>query len=1424
MSLSHPGNRRLAATEMIAAAVAFAGADSRWSRRQLRRRLLRWTAPALLVVLGCGMSWATFSLTFQGLVQTLNTGGSIALNSPAGIAVDAAGDVFVTDTNNNRIVEVTVQGVASVLTITGLSPSLSFPTAITTDGSGDLYVVDTGNNRVVEITAAGAGSAISTGSVTLSSPSGVALDQAGDIFISDTGNNRIVEVTSGGTAAALTITVSSGSATLSIPRGLGVNTSGALYIADSGHNRIVKVASGSTTGVVQSILGGVILSNPTAVTVDRMGNVFIADTGNNRIAQIDTSSNGTVLYTGSVTLNGPVGVALDAFGTAYIADTGNSRGLVVDSPVNGDLVVGDPTYSLNRTAVGFGHIPLGSSSAVTLTLQFTTGATALGSVQVLTAGVPSLDFTSGSSTTCNGSTGTSTSCSVEVSFLPTAPGLRTGSVVLFDGATPPNAILTTPLYGWGDSPIAALSPNTGTVISTGGLALSNPYQVALDGSGNIYVGDYTSKNVTKIPAGGGSATLVALGSPGSIAVQNITGVAVDEAGNLFIGDHENSRILVVTPSGVVSVLSITGLSPSLGFPVALAFDGAGNLYIADFTNGRVVRVSTLVVDGSSSTGLGTAIGTGSFTFTGSTLTGMTVDSQGNIYTAARSQNSSSIIKVTNAGVASELSFPGITPAISNPQGVGVDAMGNVYVVDTGNSRIVKLTTAGVASAVSISGLSAPSTLSSLLFGVTSDALGNLYIPDWTNNRIVFVNVSGSVLSFASTNVGSTSSDSPKTATVTNLGNQPLVFSANPAFTANFSQPTGSTNQCLSSTSLTVGLACNVSVQFTPQSAGSLSAGITVTNNTLNVPSSTQQISVSGTGIQTADATLTAVVVTPTSAGIGQPITITATVSDTTSGHTATIPTGSVTFMDTVGSTSISLNGGAAVTLSGGLAVLTGVTLSGAGTHTITANYGGVTNSFLTSSGTATLTVSKDSGTMAGPATQPVQLSVGQAGSVLITITGPYSAVAVPSGSLSYTILNSSNISVASGTATLTAGSGSSTGTVPLASTLAAGTYTVSITYSGDANYAASSTPTTVEVTVGQITPSIHWTPAAGTITYGNTLISVLVASASNGGSSVPGTFTYTATLAGGSPVAVTSGTVLNAGTYVLTVTFTPTDSTTYKSTTATLSLTVAQAAPAVALASSGTTVLATNPVTFTATVSASAGTPTGSVSFLDGTTSLGSVALKAGVAAFSTSSLAVGAHTITAHYAGDTNFSAITSTAVTETVQDFSLTVAASGTTSATVTPGGVANYALVIGPTTGTTFPGPVTLSVSGLPTGATGTITPKTLPAGSGSTNVTLTVQLPSVTASLRHHETLALQLSPMMLGMLLLPFAGKIRRAARKQGPLALLLLATLGTTLLALSGCGSKNTGFLGNPQTSYVLTVTATSGNLSHSTTLNLMVQ
>ena len=280
----------------------------------------------------------------------------------------------------------------------------------------------------------------------------------------------------------------------------------------------------------------------------------------------------------------------------------------------------------------------------------------------------------------------------------------------------------------------------------------------------------------------------------------------------------------------------------------------------------------------------------------------------------------------------------------------------------------------------------------------------------------------------------------------------------------------------------------------------------------------------------------------------------------------------------------------------------------------------------------------------------------------------------------------------------------------------------------------------------------------------------------------------------------------------------------YTSASGSVSLTVAKAAPTVALGSSANEVLAKTAVTFTATVSSTASTPSGSVSFYDGTTLLGSaVTLAQGVAAYTTSSLADGAHSITAAYGGDSNFSALTSSAATETVEDFTVGVATGSSAAQTVSPGGTATYGLSVSPSNGTAFLSAVTFTVSGSPTGAITAFVPQTLSAGASATNVSLTVQVPGQTASLSSHRTslLALGLSPFLLGMLLLPMNARIRRARGKRGRTACVLLLMLaGTLLVSLIACGGGGS----SSQKVYPMTVTATSGTLSHSTSLTLTVK
>ncbi|MGB9072185.1 MAG: Ig-like domain repeat protein [Terriglobales bacterium] len=355
-----------------------------------------------------------------------------------------------------------------------------------------------------------------------------------------------------------------------------------------------------------------------------------------------------------------------------------------------------------------------------------------------------------------------------------------------------------------------------------------------------------------------------------------------------------------------------------------------------------------------------------------------------------------------------------------------------------------------------------------------------------------------------------------------------------------------------------------------------------------------------------------------------------------------------------------------------------------------------------------------------------------------------------------------------------------------------------------------------------VVPTIVWAQPAP-ITYGTTLSGILDASAVDGSNPVAGSFAYTATPQGGSPSAVTDATVLGAGSYTLTANFTPTDTLDYTSASGSVSLTVGKATPTDALGTSAAEVLARTTVTFTATVSSPVSTPSGSVRFYDGATLLGSATLAQGVATYATSSLTVGNHSITAAYLGDSNFVAVTSSPVTETVEDFTVTVPTGDPTSATVSPGGTATYTVNVAPSNAQTFLSAITLSLSGAPAGSTATFTPSSLGAGAGGQDVALKVQVSSQTAPI-HSSGLLLKLSPVMAGMLLLPLGGKIRRVAGKHRRAVRLLLLFLAMTSVAgITACGSHSSSSGNGPQT-YTLTVAGTSGADSHSTTLTLTVQ
>ena len=702
----------------------------------------------------------------------------------------------------------------------------------------------------------------------------------------------------------------------------------------------------------------------------------------------------------------------------------------------------------------------------------------------------------------------------------------------------------------------------------------------------------------------------------------VTGVAVDGAGNLFISDHLHSRIIVITPGGVASVLSISGSAPALGYPTALAFDGAGNLYISDYENGRIVEVSCLYVGGSTSAGLGTVIGTGSYTTSAEGITGVAVDSQGNVYISDGYAGSdpSRIIKVTAAGVVSLLTPTGIT--FSRPEGVSVDGMGNIYVADGGNNRIVEITTAGVASVLAVNGLASPTTLGSP-FGVTVDPFGNLYIPDSGNNRVLFVNVSGAALSFPSTGTGATSA--AKTATVSNLGNQPLVFSANPTYTPNFSANSGDENPCTSSTSLSAGLSCDVSVQFTPQSVGSLSAGITVTNNSLNVSGSTEQVSVSGTGFSSVQSTTTTIMASPPSSTYGQLLTFTAAVSAEAPGDVpyrprgVSRPTGAVTFTDLTTSTTLASN----VSLSLGVATFSLSTL-GAGSHTIHAAYT-PTGNFSASTGTLALAIAK-------AATSSAVTLSGSTLTAAVRVIAP--GVGIPAGSVQF--LNGGSVL---GTVTL------SGGTAALALAVTPRSFTFTAVYSGNGNFNGS---TSAAVT-SPPTSSVFLTSSANPSALGQEVtFTAAVSGQPSSAGLVTGTVQFSdgatalasVSVLGGQAVFTTSA--LTGGSHNIIAEYSgggafPSAEVRFDQTVdAPVTMTISAAPAAIVF---GQTVVLTASVSATAQPGLAA--PTGHVTWVEVTSGrqLGTAPLSSGTATLSLNSLVAGTNTISVLYSGDASWS-----------------------------------------------------------------------------------------------------------------------------------------------------------------------------------------
>jgi streptogramin lyase len=196
------------------------------------------------------------------------------LSRPWGVAVGSAGNVYIADSKNNRVLKLPAGSTTPTeLPFTGLNE----PAGVAVDSAGNVYITDIGNSRVLKLPAGSATQDVLpfTG---LNKPFGVAVDSAGNIYITDA-NNRVVKLAADSTT--LTVLPFTG---LSRPWGVAVDSAGNLYVTDWGNSRVLKLAADSTTPTVLPFTG--LSRRPNGVVVDSAGNLYVTDWGNNRVLKL----------------------------------------------------------------------------------------------------------------------------------------------------------------------------------------------------------------------------------------------------------------------------------------------------------------------------------------------------------------------------------------------------------------------------------------------------------------------------------------------------------------------------------------------------------------------------------------------------------------------------------------------------------------------------------------------------------------------------------------------------------------------------------------------------------------------------------------------------------------------------------------------------------------------------------------------------------------------------------------------------------------------------------------------------------------------------------------------------------------------------------------------------------------------------------